>query len=307
MTAAERAAESPHPTGDDPHWSESWYVDFADDDGVGGFLRLQLVPHRRQAWLWACLVTPDRLVEVRDHEVPLPRGAGLEVRSTGLWADVVCETPMSHWTFGLEAFAVALSDPADAYRGERGERVALGFDLEWEAMAPPFDHPGASAKPGCGHYQHGGAVHGDILLGDETLSFDGLGERDHQWGPRDWWGVGWHWSAFRVDGGRVAVSVARPAVPGSEHATGYVATEGEEPHPLLRAEVRTEGGDDGIPRRAAYSLETGLEVEMEVLAAAPFLVPHPDGGPASRLPRALGRFTTSEGSGTGWAEWLQPG
>ena len=48
-------------------------------------------------------------VVVRDHEVPLPR-QGLEVRAEGLWCELWCETPLEHWTYGLEAFAVQLDD-----------------------------------------------------------------------------------------------------------------------------------------------------------------------------------------------------
>ncbi len=301
---SERADDRPHEPGDDPSWEESWYVDFGDDAGRGGFLRLAKLPHRRTAWLWACWVEPGRLVTVRADDVPLPRGAGLEVRGNSLWADLICETPMVHWTFGLEAFAVRLDDPGDVYRGELGERVPLGFDLEWEALAPPFDHPGAEARPGRGHFQHPGRVHGEVLVGSDVIEFDATGERDRFWGPRDWWGVGWHWSAFRLGEG-LAVSVARPDRPGSEHATGYVAVEGEDPHPVLRAGVETELGDEGIPRSARYSLENGLDVDVEVLAAAPVIVDDPAGGRVSRLPRALCRFSAEEGTGIGWAEWLQ--
>src|SRR5207237_456868 len=81
----------------------------------------------------------------------------------GLWAQPICETPHEHWTLGLEAFGVALDDPAVAYHGERGDRVALGLDLEWEAVAP------AQASTGLPRYEQPCAVHGDVLVGDERL------------------------------------------------------------------------------------------------------------------------------------------
>ena len=37
---------------------------------------------------------------------------GLEVRADGLWGELMCETPLEHWSYGLEAFGVALDDPA---------------------------------------------------------------------------------------------------------------------------------------------------------------------------------------------------
>ena len=86
----------------------------------------------------------DGLIVVRDAEVPRARGAALEFRADGLWVEFVCETPGEHWSFGLEAFGLRVDDPA----AEIGERIAVGFDLEWETP----DH-----------------VHGDLLIGRATI------------------------------------------------------------------------------------------------------------------------------------------
>src|SRR5262249_11314355 len=79
--------------------------DFARSDGFAGFTRLELREHEGVAWYWTYLVgVPgvEGIIAVRDHEVPLPRQR-LEIRTDGLWAELVCETPGEHWTFGLEA------------------------------------------------------------------------------------------------------------------------------------------------------------------------------------------------------------
>ena len=124
--------------GADPAWADAWEIDFAGThpaSGVplGGFVRLTLLPNQGVAWWWTYLLTP-RLVAVRDHEVSLPR-TGLEVRADGLWGDLICETPLEHWSIGLEAFGIAYDDPADAWGNEWGERLPVGLDLEWEATA----------------------------------------------------------------------------------------------------------------------------------------------------------------------------
>ena len=131
----DRADEGRHQPGPGRHWEESYGFDFAAGDGsVGGYVRLGMRPADGVAWYWAAVVGPDRpFVLVRDHDVPLPRGRSLEVRTSGLWADHTCETPLEHWTVGLEAFGVALDDPREAFGGERGDLCALGMDLEWEA------------------------------------------------------------------------------------------------------------------------------------------------------------------------------
>ncbi|HLG00535.1 MAG TPA: hypothetical protein VI916_08695 [Acidimicrobiia bacterium] len=295
------------PPGVEPRWAESWYFDFATaagDDVTGGFLRLSLFPNLGVAWLWAAWVAGDRLVIVRDHEVPLPRGAGLEVRAGGLWADLICETAATHWTLGLEAFGLGLDDPVEALGAERGERVPLGFDLEWEAAEPAFTFPEPTARPHHGHVQHGGRVHGDVLVGADRIAFDGWGVHDHFWGVRDWWGAGWHWAGGRVES-NLAFSVAHPDTPGPEHATGYTARDGEDPHPVAFAEIETERDARGLPRSATYRFDSGLAVDATVVGLAPLRIPSLDGGRDAQLIRALCRFTAPNSSpGAGWAEWL---
>jgi hypothetical protein len=192
--------EHRRPAGPDPLWADAWEIDFTSGPGdrsggqvdlpsVGGYVRLSLLPNQGIAWWWTSLLTP-RLVAVRDHEVPLPRGAGLEVRADGLWGELVCETPLEHWGVGLEAFGIAYDDPADAWGDEWGERIPVGLDLEWEATAEPGDLPaaGPDPRPGGVTYRQPGRVHGEILVGpDQRIPFEGTGFRSRSSGVLDWW------------------------------------------------------------------------------------------------------------------------
>jgi hypothetical protein len=171
------------PRGDE--WWESWQLDVAGDDGTGIAVVLARAPSLGVAWWWTHLLLPDRPgpVVVRDHEVPLPR-VGLEVRADGLWGELVCETPFEHWTYGLEAFGVALDAATDSLRGEIGERVPVGFDLEWE-----IDAGGVGVReldgpfPG---YEQFGVVHGELLLARSRVTLDAVGRRAHRWGTPRW-------------------------------------------------------------------------------------------------------------------------
>ena len=77
------------------------------------------------------VVLDDGVIVVRHDELAPPKRL-LEVRGDGLWAELVCEVPGEHWTFGLEAFGVRLDDEDEAAPSDVGERVPVGFDLEWE-------------------------------------------------------------------------------------------------------------------------------------------------------------------------------
>jgi hypothetical protein len=141
-----------------------WLFDFAsgDPDPIAGFVRLELRDDDARYWTYLVGVPDvDGVLVVRDHEVLLPR-QGLEVRADGLWAELTCETPRVHWTFGLESFGVRLDEAADGLRpgGEIGDRIAVGLDLEWEVATggPPA-----------------GVVHGEVLVGRERFALDGTG------------------------------------------------------------------------------------------------------------------------------------
>jgi hypothetical protein len=100
------------------------------------------------------LFVDGALVLVDDDEIPLPRGPLLEVRADGLWAEFVCEVADVHWGFGLEAFGLRYDDPAEAAVSDRGDRLPVGYDLEWETPA---------------------RVVGELLVGRERIPIDGTG------------------------------------------------------------------------------------------------------------------------------------
>jgi hypothetical protein len=133
-----------------------WRLEFVAPDGTGGFVELEVPPAGRARYE-ARLRGPalgEGVIVVRDDDIAPPRGRLLEVRADGLWAEVVCETPGEHWSFGLEAFGLRFADDAEADASDVGERLAVGLDLEWEA--PDL-------------------VHGELLVERARVPFTGTG------------------------------------------------------------------------------------------------------------------------------------
>ncbi len=54
-----------------------------------------------------------------------------EFRTSGLWVEAVCEQPGVHWSYGLEAFAVAIDEPDELLGRGYGHRTALGWELDF--------------------------------------------------------------------------------------------------------------------------------------------------------------------------------
>ncbi len=99
------------------------------------------------------------VVVVDDPEVRVPRGRELECRADGLWFACICETQGEHWSFGLEAFGLRYDDMAAVAAAGYGDRLPVGYDLEWEMN-------GADGK---------GTIRGEILVADDVFELDDFG------------------------------------------------------------------------------------------------------------------------------------
>jgi hypothetical protein len=141
----------------------AWSLAFAGDDGVEGTVELALDATRaryRAELVLPAGAGPAAVVVVHDDDVPLPRGDPavrarsrlLEVRSDGLWAEVVHEGE-DHWAFALEAFGLRFDTLEEARTSDVGERVPVGLDLEWDR----------------------GRVVGEILVGRARVAVDTTG------------------------------------------------------------------------------------------------------------------------------------
>ncbi len=160
------------------------------------------------------------LVGIVETRIPAPPH-GWEIRTSGLWADHICEDPMVHWSYGLEAFAIAVDQASELTESGYGDRVPLGWELEFEAEAdavwavspengnpetgtpetgtpatetgtpatetgtPVTGNPatGSGTESGMdGHYLQAGIGHGLLLDGDGEREIAGAATRHHWWG-----------------------------------------------------------------------------------------------------------------------------
>lgn len=120
----------------------------------------------RTAVFQAAVIEPFQLpLVIVEHDIAGPE-RGWELRASGLWAETVCEEPGRRWTYGLEAFALAIDDPVELLGQGFGHRVPLGWELEFEA--PDNPQPDGTAT-----VTQAGVGRGLLLFADRELEIEG--------------------------------------------------------------------------------------------------------------------------------------
>ncbi len=125
------------------------------------FVQFTIVPNQRACWFVAGVARPNNeVVLCHDTDAAAPTGSVIEIRSGALWSHAICETPGEHWTVAMEAYALELSDPTEAWSNAVGTRVGLAFDLEWERIGQPRRHAPS-------HYELDASVTGELQIDDD--------------------------------------------------------------------------------------------------------------------------------------------
>jgi hypothetical protein len=292
--------EGAHPPGGEPLWSESWYLDFADPhQGVGGWVRLGLMPNENTAWITVLVCGPGiPTVAVVDFEAALPDDPG-SVRTDTVDLTLGAVEPLRTYRVGLRARGHAYDDPAALLQGEAGRPAEMTMELVWTTAGTPYQY---RITP---RYEIPCTVSGTVTADGREFTVDGVpGQRDHSWGVRDWWAMDWVWSALHLDDG-CHVHGVEIRIPGAPRmGVGYVQQPGE---PLVEAQTvtaRETFADTGLPLATELTVTPGtLTASVDICGHAPVRLTSP-GGRVSHFPRAWATVTTADGrTGVGWLEW----
>ena len=180
--------EFPHPVGDDPAWSESYYFNFVDPDTkLAMFTRMGF--RANDGWadgLHVVYLGGDRLaftygrrnIEADDQDLTV---GGLTLQRG---------EPFKTWRIEYDGPAQDIADGSILITPskERPEGwftpAMLRMSLDFETLIEPhYAQTGADAH---GHFEQTGKVTGTITLGEERWEVSGYGVRDKSWGPRSW-------------------------------------------------------------------------------------------------------------------------
>lgn len=294
LTAAD---EGQHAVEDIAHWSESWYFDAVGEDGLGVYLRTGRQPGRSSAIFTASLVLPDGpTVLVVDPDAPLPDDDAQTIRTEAFVASQECVRVGQTFRLRLVGTGRLHEDHAAPLRAEPGTPVEVELDLVWETDATPYRWQLTT------RYEVPCRVTGSVRVGDQRFSFAGPGQRDHSWGPRNWWGHEWMWSAFHLEDGTRTHAVVLADVPGM--MIGYVQREGELVELTHGTSSATTPGPDGLfGGDVLVHGDADLELAVTTTGSGPLRLVS-DEGRIAFFVRSMATATTPDGRrGTGWIEW----
>jgi len=318
-----------HPVGADPSWSESYYFYYFDPrHEIGGYTRLGFRPHDgfRDA-VHMLFLKGSRIGFCYERE-PHTRGE----RRTKVGATTLSMSePFRAWRID---FAGETQDCPDGRvlvtpRKERPEGWCRAnrarLSLDYQAVSTPYYSERAGAR---GHFEQSGTARGELQVGDETWSFDGLGLRDKSWGPRPWTnqtgaptrpeaagspfgqGPGWRvyaiWMTAVFESGLAFAVGCSPTPDGGMRSQGYLVKDGCN-HLLEEIEVGSEYTRESLFQtrcdfRARFDDGTTLDASGQVLNSGPSKIPQPHG--ATIVNAAMTRFRLSIGEeGLGLTEY----
>ena len=172
--------ECVHPHDDAPLWQESSFLAWwSDAAGVGGVHRVGHEPNREIANVGIGVMRSDGTRYRRNEEgVPLDLALHAENR-------------LGAGTASGESGSQVFMAGGPHYLEVREPGCEL--DLDFADYHPRFDYWSLTAEEAHrepfarGHFQVTGSVRGRLRLAGSTYDFEGVGHRDHSWGPRDWW------------------------------------------------------------------------------------------------------------------------
>lgn len=291
-----------HPTGAEKEWNESYYFNFYDaEKDICGFMRIGIKPNLDERSMFFFLMLPDGSA-VGTRGVAPVGDRSLSVK--GL--ELVMMEPERRWRLRY--------DGAMSRVGGEG-LVTVSMDLVFDCLAPTYDYRrsvGAEGeriarKVASEHLEQFGQVTGPIEIDGHRTTVDGLGERDHSWGVRDWNAPKmWIWLTAEFDKG-TALNVTKLFTEEGEVSAGFVHLDGRTVA-LVHADVATSLDARGWPRSLEMTLtdrKGGKHlVTAEVMRSVQVPFVGRDGRSSSLMHETLARYRWDGRTGYGIAEVL---
>jgi hypothetical protein len=274
-----------HQNTGESNFNESAYYNFYDRKGrIGGFMRLGNRANEGYAEMTVCTYLPDGTVgfmfqrpEIKNNNSHNAGGAKFEVIK-----------PFEHHRISYSGKVCILrnplemAEPAVAFKNNPYASAQLELDYRatspgwggelrektekgWVSPTPTGDPEQQFAK---GHFEQLGHATGTLTLsakggGSNEYKIDGLGLRDHSWGPRYWQAPKYYrWLTMNFDealGGMATVTVNRDD---SVRPGGFIARKGQPNLNIVKVDIETEfAGEQQLHDKIKVTCQTADDAQ----------------------------------------------
>lgn len=310
-----------HAVDSDPNYNESRYYNFSDrPTGLGGWVRMGNRPNEGYAEMTVCLYLPDGSVGFMFRR---PRIDGNEAHDAGgLRFEVVAPYQQHRVRYDGPVCVLArprdMADPSTAFAANPHEACRL--DLQLTALARPTggepeweagEEPERTHQFARGHTEQHMAITGTIEVGDRRFELaEGLGLRDHSWGPRVWQSIWWYrWVTATLGPVGIGCTIRgerdRPALQVSGHVYDVARYGDHRSVPVREVQLDSTYDYEHFPVRNHVLVTTDdhtYELEGEVWSAIPLR--NRREGQVTRITESMTRWTCGELTGGGLSEYL---
>ena len=314
--------EYTHPIESASNFNESMYFNVFDRERrIGGWFRLANRPNEGRGEMSCCVYLPDGRIgfmfarpERHDNDALDGGGMTFEVvepfkRLKVTYRGKLCvmENPKD------------MADPKTAFT--KNPRLDAELDLDYTGISPMFggeavnedgsqielDAEKAFAR---GHTEQHMAAKGAITLDGQRFEIDGLGLRDHSWGPRYWQAIYWYrWLPMNFSKDFAMMISITTSPDGRQRQGGMVLRDGE--YVMIReARIEAEYDADDCQTSLKAWAKTD-EREYEVTGKVMSLIPlrnrrrTPDGEDLmTRITEGMTEYTCDGQVGYGLSEFL---
>jgi len=306
-----------HPLGEDPNFNESMYFNFFDaKKSVGGFVRLGNRANEGRAEMTVCLFLPDGRVLFNFSRAQIDDNHAFD--AGGLRFEVLEPSERLRTVYEGQAIelrnARALADPTSAFRDSPRKKISV--DLEHRACGPMYgsskskeeEKRAASEQFGKAHYEQHMAVSGRLEIGQDVLEIEGLGLRDHSWGPRHWQAIhGYEWLTmnFGHEFGAMVSVIRRDA---KTEKKGGVVIRGDEFLLIRDVEIDTEYEENGLyHNRLDVRIVTHEGEKLEIHGEVENFIPlrNRRAGLQTHIGEGMTRWQCGDEVGYGLSEYLK--
>ena len=306
------------------NYNESRYYNWFDRNaGMGGWVRMGNRVNEGYAELTVCLYLPDGRVGFMYKRPKIE--SNKEHNAGGLQFEVLMPYEEHRVTYSGKVCLLAnprdMAEPREAFTNNphldcrinlhlANVGPAQGGEPEWEEgeEKPDLDPEKMFAR---GHTEQHMRSAGTVTVGDETFQItDGLGLRDHSWGPRYWQNVWWYrWLTVNLGADLgFAVTIAGDES-GGRHAHGFLYDRqryGDDRWVQVRdADLSSDYDAEWFPKTNRITVTTDdhtYEVDGDVWSNIPLR--NQREGMFTRITEGMTRWRYGDIEGAGLSEYL---